>query len=217
MSKALLIEKSGSIKEIILKKYDETELYKKAGFKTADGFELQTEWGAEIEKKKYNISIFGKTNGRAGQENKYDFPPPVDNSLFFGACILVNKIEGKIADITKSEWTSVYEHLFGGFEDLGEDSEISEDDIAADVPRTKQGYVKDDFVVDDDDEDGVSEETSEEEIVVKKKAKKTPAKAAIVKKNKISKVIKTIFEQVIKEHEDNYLDCTSELVEEEYI
>ena len=33
---------------------------------------------------KYYINVYGKTNGKASSENKYDFPPPIDNTLFFG-------------------------------------------------------------------------------------------------------------------------------------
>ena len=150
----LVIEKGGSIKEVELKTYSESELYKKAGFRSVEGFELQTEWGAEIDGKIYSVSVYGKTTGRAGQENKYEFPPPIDNLLLFGSCVLVNTVKGVPTSITKSEWKIVYEHLYGGFEDIGdEDSELSEDDIDEDVPRTKEGYVKDDFIVDDDELD----------------------------------------------------------------
>jgi hypothetical protein len=81
----LVVEKSGSIKELTLKLFDEKELYKKAGFKSADGFKLQTEWGVDHKNKSMNVCVYGKTNGRAGQENKYEFPPPIDTTLFFGS------------------------------------------------------------------------------------------------------------------------------------
>ena len=55
-------------------------------------------------------------------ENKYEFPPPVDNTLFFGNCILINKDEEDMPiNITKKEWTEIYDHLYGGFDDIGED------------------------------------------------------------------------------------------------
>ena len=235
----LCVEKTGSIKEIELKTYNEADLYKKAGFKTAQDFELQTEWGAEIDGKTYSVSVFGKTTGRAGQENKYDFPPPIDTMLFFGSCILVNKVDDEPEDLSKAEWKKIYEHLFGGFEDLGdEDSEESEDDISESVPRTKEGYVKDDFVVDDDEDDddysddSVEESTSEEEVVViKKKAKPatkvvkkatekvTPAPAPAPAGKKTAskkKAEQNVFTRASAEA-DTYLDCTSELSEEEYV
>jgi len=215
----LIIEKTGVIQEAEIKTpYVEAELYKKAGLKTAKDFELQTEWGAEIDGKVYSVSVFGKTTGRAGQENKYEFPPPIDNLLLFGPCVLVNKVNGRVTDITKSEWTKVYEHLYGGFEDLGDDdSEISEDDEDDDVPRTKEGYVKDDFVVDDDDEydsESEEEESEEEVVVVKKKRAATKAKAKVVKSKSTTKIVSAP-ENVFSA--SNYLNCDDELSEEEYL
>lgn len=214
----LIVEKNGAIQECELKSYNEAELYKKAGLKSASGFELQTEWGADIDGQAFSVSVFGKTSGRAGQENKYEFPPPIDNVLLFGSCVLVNKVNGKATNLSSDEWTKIYEHLYGGFEDLGdEDSELSEDDVDDDVPRTKEGYVKDDFVVDDDEEDDdyeseeSDEEESEEEVVVKKKkpaAKKPAAKAKKPKK------LENVFQIA---NEDNYLNCEDELSEEEYV
>lgn len=222
----LIIEKTGRIKELEVKKFDEQELYKKAGFKSADGFDLHTEWGAEIDGKQYTVSLYGKTNGRAGQENKYELPPPMDNTLFFGACVLVNKINGKVESISKSEWNTVYEFLYGGFEDIGdEDSDVSTDDEEDDVDRTKEGYVKDGFIVDDDEEYS-NEDDSEEEVAKKPKAKSTkvtkPAKpekpAAKTTEPKKKGKAKTVFENILREVEnDSYLDCSEELCEEKYI
>ena len=221
----LIVEKKGSIKEVELKSYDEEQLYKKAGFKTEEGFELQTEWGAEIDGATYSVSLFGKTDGKAGQENKYEFPPPVDSVLFFGSCVLVNKPNGEVTDLSKDEWMKVYEHLYGGFEELGdEDSEFSEDDVDENVPRTKEGYVKDDFVVDDDEEEDdyedeeEEEETSEEEVYVKKKPKAKPAKKADTKaKKKTTKAPANVFTAATDASEKEYLDCTDELTEDDYV
>lgn len=225
----LIVEKTGSIKELNLKTFQESELYKKANLKSAEGFIVQSEWGATVNDKVYNVSIYGKTTGRAGQENKYEFPPPIDNTLFFGACVLVNKVNGQATNITKAEWQTVYEHLYGGFEDIGDDdSEISEDDEEEDVPRTKEGYVKDDFVVDDDeeeeedaeeedDEEGFETENSSEEDAYEKKSKKL-RKTKLIKTKKV--IIKSVFQTPVKlatEAQENYLDCTSELSEEEYV
>jgi hypothetical protein len=219
----LIIEKTGAIKEVAIKTFSEAELYKKAGLKSAAGFELQTEWGAEIQGKTYSVALYGKTDGRAGQENKYELPPPLDNILFFGSCVLVNRLNGVPSNITKEEWKMVYDHLYGGFEDLDEDDDEEEDeDDDEDVPRTKEGYVKDDFVVDDDEEDEdydedeeeeeeESEASSEEEIAVKtRKTRSTPAAKKPTKEKKAAAPPKEVLI-------NNYLDCTSELSEEEYI
>jgi len=255
----LIVDKTGKIKELEVKNYDENELYKKAGFNTSGGFELQTEWGAEINGKSFSISLYGKLNGRAGQENKYEFPPPIDNTLLFGSCVIVNKENGQASNISKEEWNSVYEHLYGGFEDIGDEDSEEEETDDDDRPKTKEGYVKDGFIVDDneeeedDDEDeddyedcDSEEETSEEEVIQVKSTKKSkknvkdtknakqskpsksinptspvnttkPSKqekpAKEVKKNKA----KTVFENILKEVQENYLDCSSELEEEKYV
>ena len=228
MTTILAIEKTGVVKELLLKSFSEKELYKKAGFKTDSGFKCIHQWTIETAAttKKTVISVYGKLSGRAGQENKYDFPPPIDNTLFFGTCLLVANIsiDANTCDsLTISKWNTIYEALFGGFEDIrDEDSEISEDDIDADVKRTKNGYVKDGFIVDDESYDSEAEsdeyeteEECEDEVEVIPTVKLT-------KKNIKSKKVKaTVFDKIDTmllpaEIEPTFLDCTSELVEEEY-
>lgn len=220
----LVFEKLGNIKEVTVKSLDEAELCKKAGFKTADGFKCHAEWNIEsLNDKKYSICLYGKTNGRANQENKYEFPPPVDTTLFFGNCVVVNK-DG---DLTEEEWDVVYDHLYGGFDELGDDEDEEDEDEDDDLPRTKSGYVKDGFIVDDDaEEDEASEAADEEESESaededeeeddeppKKAATKRKSKAAPKAKSKPkSRTADTVFRSV-----ENYLGCTSELSEEEYI
>lgn len=231
----LVVDKSGSIKEVSLKSYDESELYKKAGLKSPDGFKCYAEWNIEdLNDKNYSISVFGKTDGKANQENKYDFPPPIDNTLFFGNCIIVNKNDEIATSITEEEWESVYEYLFGGFEELGDEDSDEEDDEDDDLPRTKDGYVKDDFVVDDDEEEYEDEEEEEEEedddddeeeeeVYTKKSSKSSKKKPSTNtkttkktdKKGKKPTTPANVFMTI--NEEENYLDCTSELSEEEYI
>ena len=242
----LIVEKSGNIKEQTIKSYDEAELYKKAGYKTADGFKSYTTWNIDdLNGMSYSLSVFGKTTGRANQENKFEFPPPIDNTLFFGSCIIVNKPDDVPTSITQKEWEDIYDYLYGGFDDLDEnDSEESSDEDDG-VPRTKAGYVKDGFVVDDDEvveeeaEEEVEEEVEEEEEEEEaeedeeedeyvKKSKKSSKKKKITKKpvpkakaaKKTKKVasadLTTVFKN-LNANDENYLDCTSELKEEEYI
>jgi hypothetical protein len=192
MPSILIVEKNGCVKTVDLKSYNESELYKKAGLKNTDGFILQTSWSADIKDKKYNVHLYGKTAGKANYENKYEFPPPVDNVLFYGSCILVNIVNGVVSNLNEKEWEQIYEFLYGGFEDIESEEESEED-----VPRTKSGYAKDGFIVDDSEE-------SEEEYV---KTKKTPAKASTKSKKKVS---------VEEVQETNYMDCTKELDYEEY-
>lgn len=91
---------------------------------------------------KYEIQLYGKTDGKAGNENKYEFPPPVDNVLFFGKCMLVNPS----GDITIEQWNDFYESIMQ-FEDIETESE-SEDEVEGEYTN---GYLKDGFVVSDNE------------------------------------------------------------------
>ena len=162
MTVIVIVEKAGTLKSLNIKDYKEEELFKKCGFKKVDGFEKQTEWNVKISGQgKYLVSIFAKTDGKANTENKYDFPPPIDSTLFFGACAIIcscKQDDGTFAlcDLSLELWEKIYEKLFGGFENLAatcvEDEE--EEDELANIPegmKTKQGYLKDGFVVDSDE------------------------------------------------------------------
>lgn len=172
----LLVDKTGTLKITTIKDYKEEELYKKCLFKKPDDFSKQTEWTIKLDGSKYKVSLFAKTEGKANTENKYDFPPPVDSALYFGTCVLVGKSTGSdgtesYVSLTLELWNKMYEKLFGGFENLdatcAEDEE--EEDELANVPdekKTKQGYLKDGFVVDsdeDDDSDGENSSFEEED------------------------------------------------------
>lgn len=220
MPSILIVEKVGNIKQVYVKSVIENELYKKAGLKVADGFKCYTNWTVEYSKKQYNISLYGKPNGRANYENKYEFPPPVDNTLFFGSCILIAKsTEGAIVDLTEDMWEKIYETLYGGFDDIGEEDSDSDCDSETEEvgKRTKNGYVKDEFVVDDDeDEPEESEEEENEEDEYDEDGYIPPSKKESKSKKPGSAKIKNAFE-LQNVQEETYLDCTSELSEEEYL
>jgi hypothetical protein len=173
----VIVEKTGTLKSLTIKDYKEEELYKKCGFKKPDGFSKQTEWGVKLEGKKFIVAVYAKSDGKANSENKYDFPPPVDTALFFGSCALVCSIKKddgtwEIVSLSLEQWEKMYEKLFGGFEDLSATcaEDENEEDELANVPaskKTKQGYLKDGFVVDsessDDKDDFGSEDEDEDE------------------------------------------------------
>lgn len=197
MPVVLVIDKNQSIKEVSLKQFVEEDLYKKAGFKSSEHFKCHAAWKLDINGKKYDLSLYGKTEGRANQENKYDFPPPADNILFFGSCLLLNKSNDTVSDLKESDWEIIYDHLFGGFEDIGSEDSDDEEEEIIEGPVTKEGYAKDGFVVDDD-------EVSEEKPKKKPRAKRTANKKE-----------ETVF-AVAQSEQNEYLDCSSELSEEAY-
>jgi hypothetical protein len=167
----IIAEKEGILKSLAIKEFKLEELYKKCGFKKGEDFIRQTEWNIKCDGKKYFIEVYAKTEGRTNSENKYDFPPPIDTTLFFGSCAIlayIKQTDGHkdYVNLTLHLWNKMYEKLFGGFEDLSATAKEDEDeeDELAKVPKekkTKQGYLKDGFVVDSDE--NVSNESSDED------------------------------------------------------
>jgi hypothetical protein len=175
----IIVEKLGGLKVLSIKEFKEEELFKKCGFKKAEDFNKQHTWNVKIPSgasgKRYLISVYAKIDGRANSENKYDFPPPIDTKLFFGNCVITAKIKNDDGTQTYTNlsielWSKIYDKLFGGFEDLAATAIEDENEVdeLANVPKekkTKQGYLKDGFVVDsgDSDEDEYETEDSESE------------------------------------------------------
>jgi hypothetical protein len=235
----VVIDKMGAVKETNIKEYKESDLFKKAGFKSAEGFVLQHIWTDSSPNPAPNseeIAIYAKKNGKAGQENKYEFPPPIDSVLFFGSCVLVKRQNGAVIDLRLTEWNRIYNKLMGGFEDLGsadaddddeeEDEEAEEEELLANGAKLgKDGYILDDFIVEDerdeDDYDAFSESSKSEKEIEKKKKKKSvkkPSDKEKVSSKKKEKTTNIIVAPLVEERkEEMYLDCEMELVEEAYV
>jgi len=153
MKKFVVVTKGGGVETKKVQQFSFETLYKKCRFRSSNGFQKRHTW----KWKDGFISVFARDHGRAGGENKYDLPPPVDTSLFFGMLALVyhkNEVpeDDEILNLEDSEWLSCYEKLFGGFEDLGEEEEEEEVEEIPEEYKTKQGYSKEDgFIVDDNE------------------------------------------------------------------
>ena len=167
----IIIDKLGQIKSHVVKEYAEEELYKKCAFKSSTGFEKRAQWRIKHEGQTYYIKVFAKVAGKANMENKYEFPPPIDKELFFGSCAVVcskGENDGYIS-LNVELWKTMYEKLYGGFEDLSKlalEDENEEDELDS-IPahlKTKEGYLKDGFVVDDSDVKLDSESESNSEL-----------------------------------------------------
>ena len=158
----VIVERNGSLKDSDIKEslICAEELSKKCKFKKVDGFIKRTQWGYSSKNEKENVSskitveLWAKDDGIANSENKYDFPPPVDSELFFGACALVARdSKNNYINLTKDKWNKIYEYLFGGFESLvaNDDDDDDEEDELESISKnkkTRDGYLKDGFVVD---------------------------------------------------------------------
>jgi hypothetical protein len=158
----IIVEKNGSLKDIDIKEslICAEELSKKCKFKKVDGFIKRTEWNYssknehDISSQKIIVELWAKDDGIANHENKYEFPPPVDTDLFFGVCALIARdSKNNYVNLTKDKWNKIYEYLFGGFESLvvNDDDDDEEEDELESIPKnrkTRDGYLKDGFVVD---------------------------------------------------------------------
>ena len=92
----------------------------------------------------YEIHLYAKKRGKAGTENKFEFPPPMDTPLFFGKCLLMNPS----GDLTVEMWRDFYESTMQ-FEDIASESESEEEKVEG--GEYSNGYLKDDFVVSDNE------------------------------------------------------------------
>jgi hypothetical protein len=174
----VIVERNGDLRASHIDAYTPLNLSKKCKFKTSSGFKIRAEWaysGTLKTDERFIVELWARDEGNAGQENKYEFPPPVDTILFFGACALVAKdmsSHHRVIPLTLEKWDKMYDFLFGGFDTLANcDDDENEDDELDSVPahrKTKDGYLKDGFVVDsssenDDDDEEEDEEEEEEE------------------------------------------------------
>lgn len=165
MTSVIIVEKTGKAKSVQVSSAD--ELYKKCGFKSIAGYELAHTWTVVFNDVEYKLDVYGKTKGKAGSENKYEFPPPIDNLLFFGNVAVIGRESDKYISLSVDEFNDIMEHLQGGYEELESDDTDSTDDLTEGFAKTKEGYVKDGFIA--------SSESEDEKPNVKSKATKSEA------------------------------------------
>jgi hypothetical protein len=145
MPRVVIVEKNAEYKDSNFQGSTLEELAKKAGHKNPRDFALLETWRIPHDDVVHCLFLYGKTTGRAGQENKYEFPPPADNLLCFGNCIVAQRETedetSPLVDLTAKEWFAFYNILYGGFEDLDEcESELSEDDDD-DTAAAEDGFI----------------------------------------------------------------------------
>ena len=124
-----MVNKNASINEKSVKSMDLATLYKKCNLKSSANFDKRHTWkvGTSF------YSVYAKDGGRANSENKYDLPPPIDDALYFNTMVVIKHTgpqatNDTVVDLTKEEWGTTYETLFGGFEDLDHSEEMSEEE-----------------------------------------------------------------------------------------
>ncbi len=114
------------------------------------------------------ISLYAWTEGRAGKENKYDLPPPVDNELYFGNMFAIchDGQNNELISLSVSEWEDFYEMAFGGFEDLGSEDSYSEDDDEEEYNDEMKDFIVNDLEEIEDESYHPSDESEYEEEYV---------------------------------------------------
>lgn len=203
MVNVIVVDKTGSVKIKNIKDSSDDKIYKACGLKNNNNFENVHTY----EKLGNSYTVYAKTSGRANNENKYELPPPIDNELYFGSLCIVKYCDDEVVDITTSEWNKVYESLYGGFEDIGdEDSVLSEDSYHSDEEYTKNGYLKDGFVVDDDTNSG--EEETDESFDEEEFDNNKSDHYQIVDIEKMNDKINSKIRSLMKKHNINYNEMT---------
>lgn len=168
----VVIDKKNNVKETKINNFTLESLHKKCNLKTNDHFKCRHTW----KYKHTYLSLFAKDNGRANNENKCELPRPIDEELYFGSMVVVHHSEAELTndnviDVDEALWESFLEKEMGAEEDLGEEDSYSEEEEIPEDQQTKEGYMKDGFVVsdksaeDEDDEDYVLEDDEEEEYI----------------------------------------------------
>ena len=126
-----------------LKAKDMQNLYKKAGFRSAENFGVVASWSLDDSV----YTVHGKRTGSA-MPNLYAFPSPLNTGTVIGNCIVL-KNDG-VDDLLLGEWQRVVNQLL---------------QIETGV-LTASGYRKDGFVVSDDDDGDVDHETDDDKVEV---------------------------------------------------
>ncbi len=152
MPRVVVIDTKGALSEKNSADLSIGSLCKAAGVAQSTSFAKRATWVATADAERVSISVYARDTGRAGNENKYELPPPVAEPLYYSKMVVTGEHDSEPLEMSISLWKAVREKLFGGFEDLGASSDASEDEEIPAELATKDGYMLDGFVVDDQDE-----------------------------------------------------------------
>lgn len=76
------------------------------------------------------LILYGCVNGDAGEENKYDLPPPCDCDLFFNDLYFVKYKNNIIKDLSLQEYNMFYVKCFEGFESIDSTEDEVEEELS---------------------------------------------------------------------------------------
>lgn len=172
MPEVICIKKNGNLKTIELSSLksvpinlDSLSKMDIKKLKTINGYSSECDFNLDD----YTVTILGKTNGKAGSENKKELPPPIDNKIYFGNVYAIAHHNESCVDLSISNFENFYDSAFGGFEDIGnEDSwseEVEEDTDDREFINDDTESPKKDIIEEESEEYKFSEddETTDEE------------------------------------------------------
>lgn len=90
------------------------------------------------------LVLYGWETGDAGQENKYDLPPPVDCELYFHDLYFVKCVNNVIMDFSVQEYNIFYNECFLGFENI-EDTDDEEEETLSEHTSDRE-FINDDEI-----------------------------------------------------------------------
>ena len=104
----------------------------------------------------FDYILYGRINGNAGDENKYDLPPPCDCELYFYDLYFIKYEGNNIIDLFLEDYNLFYAHCFEGFESI----ESTEDEIEEELSE----HTSDRDFINDDDDISICSETNDIEL-----------------------------------------------------
>ncbi len=129
----IIVEKSGNLRPLLVKQFEEATIYKKCGFKQNDNFAKQHEWISEDNQ--FTIELFGKCVGRSNNLNNYKFHHLAGKCMnyVYGNCALVAQRNNIHIHLTIEMWKELELNLTSIFpsneENIEEEEEEEEEEI----------------------------------------------------------------------------------------
>ena len=157
---AVCIGKDKAISEIKVPEnlnIDRLDFNKIKSFKVTKGCVYERECDFQWNEK--TISIYASSNGKAGNENQYDLPPPIDSQLYFGNVLALCHEDSKLTKLTHADFNQFYDDAMGGFESLGDEDSYSEEEEPDSDDSIHEFIVKDSEIEEESEEDSEDEES----------------------------------------------------------
>lgn len=146
MTTAICLKSIGNVTEFIvngdLKKDNITRLIPKNVRRTIGHGTLKKQH--DFIRGDVKISLYAWTDGEAGDENKHELPPPIDNDLYFGNSFLIAHTNNRLVDFNKIDYDTLIKEECDDFEELGSEDTWSDESLIDSDDSIN------DFIVNDD-------------------------------------------------------------------